>query len=236
MPPGVRITTWCPVNQKNKMSAELKERLKDYPVTVGVLGAIGSGKSLMANVLAEKLGLMRIEENFPQNPFLVDFYSDPKRYSFRSQVWFLKSTVDQLIEVGRVEQARSVILDPANEMNLIFAETHYKMGWMGSREIKLYKELYSILTEKGEIKKPDLFLWLDAPTPILFDRIKARGRHFETGILTNYPNYLNELSASVSEFASKRNARVVYVDSTGNFNNPSSLDGLIEKLKRGIVF
>lgn len=211
------------------MTAELKERLNREPATIGILGPIGSGKTTLSKILSEKLGVQRVEENFPQNPFLENFYAAPAEYSFRSQLWFLKSTIDQLTELPT---NTSRILDPTNEMNYLFAKTHVDMGWMSQHEFNLYSEIYLIFKEKGHIKKPDLYICLNARPYALEDRIKKRGRPYELLMLKNYPEYLIKLGNNVNAFM---NGTVLHVDtSSDNFKDKLHTDHLVERIQKNI--
>ncbi len=216
------------------MSKELKEFLANESFVIGTLGAIGSGKSTFSKALADNLEVARIEENFPLNPFLADFYKDQVDYSFKSQLWFLKSTVDQMMNTPEFHTGSAVILDPANEMNFIFAQTHKDMGWMDEREFEVYSELYKILSEKSGVKKPDLYIAMSAGADLLMSRIVTRGRGFEVGMLRNNPKYLVKLNENIARFAAgKKN--VLFIDSEHNYQNPDSLQRVMftigEKIK-----
>lgn len=211
------------------MTTELKERLIQEPKTIGILGPIGSGKTTLGGILSERLGVARVEENFPQNPFLENFYGSPSEYSFRSQLWFLKSTVDQLSELA---PNTSRILDPTNEMNYQFAKTHLDMGWMSQHEFNLYTEIYSIFEEKGQIKKPDLYIVLHTDMDVLVQRIRSRARPAEMLMLDNYPIYLLKLSRNVNSFMAG-NTISVDTSNTKSFDD-IHMDGIIEKIKRNL--
>ncbi|KKU10136.1 MAG: Deoxynucleoside kinase [Candidatus Woesebacteria bacterium GW2011_GWB1_45_5] len=207
----------------------VKERLAKEPITIGVLGPIGSGKSTLCRILSERLNVERIEENFSENPFLKDFYKNPQQFSFRSQLWFLKSTVDQLMEI---RENRTRILDPANEMNFLYAETHRRLGWMSKHEFEIYNKLYVVLTEKSGIKTPDLYLCINAKLSVLQERIIKRGRPFELTMLKNHPHYLSNLSAEVDAF---RAGNFLQIDTThDNSIDETHIDGLMERIKRNI--
>lgn len=211
------------------MTTEFRERLIREPKTIGILGPIGSGKTTLSKILSERFGVQRVEENFPQNPFLEDFYAAPSEYSFRSQLWFLKSTVDQLSEL---HSNSSRILDPTNEMNYLFAKTHLDMGWMSQHEFNLYTEIYSIFEEKGHIKKPDLYIVLHTDMDVLVPRIRARARPAEMLMLDNYSIYLLKLSRNVNAFMA---GNTISIDTSNSKSfDDIHVDGIIEKIKRNI--
>ena len=211
------------------MTTEFRERLVNEPKTIGILGPIGSGKTTLSKILSERLDVQSVEENFLQNPFLENFYDAPAEYRFRSQLWFLKSTIDQL---SALTTNTSRVLDPTNEMNYLFAKTHLDMGWMSQHEFNLYTEIYSIFEEKGHIKKPDLYIILHTDMDVLVPRIRARARPSEMLMLDNYPIYLLKLSRNINAFMA---GNTISIDTS----SPKSLDdihvdGIIEKIKRNI--
>lgn len=212
------------------MSKESKEILVAEPYVIGMLGAIGSGKSTLSKVLSDSLDIKRIEENFPLNPFLKGFYDSPKEYSFRSQLWFLKSTVDQMMDTPELHSKKEVILDPANEMNYLFAKTHLDMGWMSKDEFEIYESLYKILRDKSGIKKPDVYIAMSAGIDLLMARILGRGRSFETKMLQENPGYLVKLNSNIVRFAAK-NKNVIFVDSEFDHKNSPMVEKIIGQIR-----
>lgn len=213
---------------KIKMSSELKERLTEQPITFGVLGPIGAGKSTISKLLGERLGVPVIEERFSENPFLENFYANPKEWSYKSQTWFLTEKIKQLSEL---DFSRSQIIDPALEMDLIYAQTLHKIGFMEQREFNLYKDtfdgIYDYLKEEGKIKKPDIFLVVNAPSSVLEKRIRERGRPYELIMLRKYPSYLANLKRNVDAFSEKQ----IYVDTRdGRFVDDKSVDELVKEI------
>ena len=52
------------------------------PNYIAIEGVIGAGKTTLARMLAEKIGAELLLDDAMNNPFLVDFYKDRKRYAF----------------------------------------------------------------------------------------------------------------------------------------------------------
>ena len=52
-------------------------------------GPIGVGKTSLAELLSKELGARLVLEDFEDNPFLPDFYNDPERFGFQTQLFFL---------------------------------------------------------------------------------------------------------------------------------------------------
>ena len=55
---------------------------------IAIEGPIGVGKTSLSKLIAEKLGARLVLEEFEENPFLSEFYKDPERYAFQTQLFF----------------------------------------------------------------------------------------------------------------------------------------------------
>ena len=60
---------------------------------IAIEGPIGVGKTSLANLMSKELGAKLVLEEFEENPFLPDFYKDPERYSFQTQLFFFASAI-----------------------------------------------------------------------------------------------------------------------------------------------
>jgi len=83
------------------MSTPTGERVPFY---VAIAGNIGVGKTMVCDLIAEKLGWDAYYEPVVDNPYLEDFYADMRRFSFHLQVFFLSKRFAlqrTLLETGR---------------------------------------------------------------------------------------------------------------------------------------
>ena len=55
---------------------------------IAIEGPIGVGKTSLAQLLSKELGARLVLEDFEDNPFLPDFYNDPERFGFQTQLFF----------------------------------------------------------------------------------------------------------------------------------------------------
>lgn len=161
---------------------------KNKKYFVSVAGNIGSGKSSLTRMIAEKLGWVPYFESVQNNPYLKDFYEDMKRWSFQLQVYFLShrfNTHKKIIESKKpVIQDRSIYEDVE-----IFAKNLYLMGRMEKRDYNNYHRLFYEMT--SYLKAPDLVVYLKADIDTLMKQIRARGRIFEKSIERQYLMRLN---------------------------------------------
>ena len=154
---------------------------------IAIEGTIGVGKTSLAKILAEKLDSKLILEEFEENPFLADFYKDPKRYAFQAQLFFLLSRYKQQIDFQQIDIfTKSIISDYMFMKDRIFAALN-----LNDKEMNLYNNVALIL-EKN-IVYPDLIIFLQSDTDRLISNIKKRGRQYEKNIDWSYIDALNQI-------------------------------------------
>jgi deoxyguanosine kinase len=149
-------------------------------------GPIGVGKTSLTSLLADELGARLILEQAENNPFLSDFYKDPQRYRFQTQMFFLLNRFSQQQEMLQPDLfTRVTISDYLFDKDRIFAYLT-----LDEHELPLYEQVYRVLEPK--IVKPDLVIFLQADTDTLLRRIKSRGRTFEKEVSRDYIAAVNE--------------------------------------------
>jgi len=154
-----------------------------YIVTDGPLGV---GKTSLTTLLAKELGARLILEQAEENPFLSDFYRDPARYRFQTQMFFLLSRFSQQQEMAQPDLfTRITISDYLFDKDRIFAYLN-----LDDNELALYEQIYKILEPK--VVRPDLVIFLQADTDTLLRRIKMRNRSFEKEISPDYIAAVND--------------------------------------------
>lgn len=157
---------------------------------VAIAGNIGAGKSSLTRLISNHFKWESFYERVEDNPYLADFYSDMRRWSFNLQVFFLSSRFKQQQDIENlphsVVQDRSIYEDAE-----IFANNLHEMGLMTHRDYENYTDLFSIMT--SYLRAPDLLVYLKASVPTLVEHIQSRGREFETNISIDYLKRLNEL-------------------------------------------
>jgi len=166
-------------------------------IFVAVAGNIGSGKSSLTRLLAQRYKWEAFFESVDDNPYLSDFYADMSRWSFNLQVYFLSKRFrdHKLI----VEGEKSVIQDRSiYEDAEIFAKNLNAIGMMNNRDYKNYVELYHVMMEY--LQPPDLLIYLEAKIDTLLKQIARRGRDYEQSISKEY---LIQLDANYKQWIEK---------------------------------
>ncbi len=154
-------------------------------------GNIGSGKTTFANMFGLDYHAKLILERFKDNPFLPQFYKDPKRFAFPTEMSFLADRHKQLVEdIAQLDLFSNVcIADYDLYKSLIFAEVT-----LGPDEFQLYKKIFNIIYK--DVPRPDLYIYFYQRTDNLLKNIKKRGRPYEQNISAEYlekinTNYMN---------------------------------------------
>lgn len=149
-------------------------------------GVIGVGKTSLATRLAEHLAARLFLEEVDENPFLAKFYAEPRSYAFSTQLFFLLSRYRQQQELSQLDLfGGGIVADYLFAKDKIFAYVN-----LDENELKLYEKVLSLI--EGEIIRPDLVVYLQAPTSLLLKRIRERARPYETHLSPEYLNTLNE--------------------------------------------
>jgi len=157
---------------------------------IAIAGNIGSGKSTLTRLLAERYGLLPVYETVDENPYLADFYADMERWAFQSQVFFLAKRLRQHLE--QINPAQHVVQDRTIfEDAFIFAQNLRVSGHLSERDWQTYLALYEGIAPA--LRKPDLLIYVRASVETLQAHIARRGRDYEQRIPQAYLASLNRL-------------------------------------------
>ena len=157
---------------------------------IAVAGGIGAGKSSLISFLQKHFGLTPFYEQNADNPFLEDFYRDPRRYAFPSQVWFLARKYEAHQQIG-IHDGAAVLDRTIYEDGEIFARSQHRSGWMSDREYETYLAFYRTICRS--LPPPDLMIYLKTTVRTQKKRIALRDRAMERRIETPYLQKINGL-------------------------------------------
>ena len=196
---------------------------------VAIEGPIGVGKTSLAKLLSERLGARLILEGFDENPFLSEFYDEPERYAFQTQLFFLLQRYQQQQELRQVDMFHNLlIVDYMFVKDRLFASLN-----LDEKEMTLYDTVAKLL-EKNVIN-PDLVIYLQADTDTLIRNISHRGRDMEKNISEEYIDALNQL---YTEYFFRYQDTPLVIINTNNIdfvNNDKDLDEVINYIRQPVT-
>jgi len=198
---------------------------------IAIVGNIGAGKTTLTELLAKNYGWEPLFEAVDNNPYLEDFYSDMKRWSFNLQIYFLNSRFRQIVDIQ--QGTRNILQDRTiYEDAFIFAENLHDMGLMTTRDYENYRAIFDNIT--SFIKPPDLLVYLKASVPTLVNNIQRRGREYEIGIRIDYLSKLNEKYDKWIKGYDLGKLLVLDKDNLDFANNTEDLSTIIQLIEREI--
>jgi len=193
------------------------KRFDENSKVIVIEGNIAAGKTTLAKALAEELDmkhypevtmdmqyvngygydLRTLDHLMPPKLKTCDvktFYKNPKHFNiphfqFAMYEHRFSQYLDALVHIMNTGQG--VILERSAYSDFVFFETMVKHGYITRR----CGEVYYGRKEKtiGELMRPHLIIYLDAPVPVLMDRIKKRNIDYEVNSTVLTPEYLQTL-------------------------------------------
>ena len=196
---------------------------------IAVEGPIGVGKTSLANLLSEKLSAKLVLETFEDNPFLSDFYEDPERHAFQTQLWFLLQRYQQQQDLRQVDMFQNlVITDYMFVKDRLFASLN-----LSEKEMSLYDTVANMM--ERNVIHPDLVIFLQADTETLMKNIAKRGRDFEKNISEDYIDALNQV---YNEYFFRYQDTPLVIINTNNIdfvNNHQDLEEMINYIRQPVT-
>jgi deoxyguanosine kinase len=198
-----------------------------------VEGPLGVGKTSLAQLLADRIDAKAILEETEGNQFLTNFYKDPGRFAFQTQLCFLLRRFQKQEEINQIDLFKRVVVsDFLFDKDRIFARIN-----LDDREFSLYEQVFQLLSVS--IIKPDLVIFLQARTDILMDRIRKADRVYEKSISMKYLEQINQAFNEFFFHYTDTPLLVINASDIDFVNVPSDLDELvleIEKMEKGTKY
>ncbi|MFZ9038883.1 MAG: deoxynucleoside kinase [Gammaproteobacteria bacterium] len=187
-------------------------------------GPIGVGKTSLAKKLAAEFGSELLLEQAEENPFLANFYHNPRQYALSAQLHFLLQRAQQVQDFRQSDLFRgSYIADFMVDKDRLFAQMT-----LNPDELALYEQIYTHLTL--DAPRPDLVIYLQAPVEVLRERIVRRGIDYEQQIRDEY---LLRLSESYTRFFYDYDDSALLTVNTQSvdlINNAEDYQAILEKI------
>jgi deoxyadenosine/deoxycytidine kinase len=191
---------------------------------IAVEGILKSGKTKLANILAQKIG-GRVVLDKVDNPYLKDFYDEKEGAAFLVQLVFLVNRYHQQMRLAQRDLFEErVICDYLFEKDKIYA---YQT--LSDDELIVYERIFSVLAER--IVKPDLVIYLQVSLPTLLKRVAQEGNPLEKNISEKY---LEDVLEAFDYFIFNYQASPLFVVKADelDFDREEDIDDLISQLKQ----
>lgn len=204
-------------------------RPKEYEYVV-IEGNIGSGKTTLSKLLAERWGSRLMLEEFKDNPFLPKFYENPKQHGFALELSFLAERYHQKRdELNKTDLFRpGIVSDYSFAKSLVFARIN-----LDPDEFELYQNLFHII--HGRLAKPDLLVFLYCDPQKSLRQIKKRGRTYEQEISREYLEQIN--NGYLDFFRQQTGTRIVILntDEVDFVSSSSDLERIFTRIESNYI-
>jgi len=192
---------------------------------IAVEGAIGVGKSTVAQRLADRLGSGTLMESVDDNPFVELFYQNPSRHALAVQLSFLFSRLKQWQSIHQLNLfSQGMVSDYLFAKDRLFASIN-----LTDEEFILYDQVARLVSV--DIPKPDLVIYLQSDHNIIMERIRSRNRSMERGLT---PDYLQRVMVGYDNFFFHYQETPLLVVQTDKLNfaeSDEAIDALIDRIR-----
>ena len=178
----------------------LLEDIERRPHYLAIAGPIGVGKTTAASDLARDPDVHALLEHVEPDAGLESFYRDPQRHAAQTQEAFLRMRCEQL-DRRRFDSAGApwVVSDFTFDQTEIFARL-----WLTGPTLDAF--VADCHAAADRLVAPTVTVLLDAPVPVLLERIRQRARAYERPIDADY---LERLRSAYDEFYNTHPDRLV---------------------------
>ena len=191
---------------------------------IAIEGAIGVGKTTLAQSISNTMKCQTLFEDYGDNPFLKKFYDENQTNSFSTQLYFLLKRIEQSEKTNFTDNM--LISDFYFGKDELFARLN-----LSELEFQMYKSIKDKLNFIPPI--PDLIIYLQASTDILMERIRKRGLDAEKHIKKEYIESVNDIY--MKHFHEYKDSPVLVINTSNvNINNKDDYQMLIKEISSDI--
>lgn len=192
-----------------------------------VAGNIGSGKTTLTQKLGEAEGWLTGFESVATNPYLPNYYTDMKSWSFHLQIYFLGHRSEQHLEIWGAPHT-AIIDRSIYEDAEIFAKAQYQLGTLTDQDYKTYLRLYSLIV--NNLPAPSLLIYLTASVDTLLMRIQQRARSIEAGIPRDYLQLLETFYIDWIDRFTLCPVLTIHTEDLDFVHNAKHIDTILERV------
>lgn len=138
---------------------------------VVIAGNVGTGKSTLLQRIAGVIPEAEVLIERPE-PSLVDYYRDPLTYAFQTQLAFM---LQYLACAGKAQSSAKPVVFQERSVHdgaEVFGRMRAERGWIDPTQGRTIQQVEA---QADTIRRPDLFILLDAEPDVLLSRVRSRG-------------------------------------------------------------
>ena len=137
-----------------------QEKLPLNACMIVIEGLIGVGKSTLTDDLGKTLGFKVFKEPVEDNPYLEEYYKDPKRYALEMQFWLMSRRFQMHQEAIEFiwRTGKGVIMDRSIYGDAIFAKQNVTDGNINKIGYDNYMKMRDVMFRFLMVPQLTLFL------------------------------------------------------------------------------
>lgn len=195
---------------------------------VAVAGNLGSGKTTLAKLLAQKLHFTYLPQKRDELEYLMDFFDDIPRFFLSTQLAFLVNKANQIKDC--IRNRSNFILDRSLDEDVyIFAKLWTENYEIDSKEKIVYDRISQFFLK--DIPSPDVLIYVQCSSETSYVRIADRGkRDFESKYPSNHiENLQKKYESLISDFAKQNRFIILSINSEKyDFNDDTMQEKIID--------
>jgi len=212
-----------------------REPKRRYPY-IAVVGAAGTGKSKLTELMVESFGVESFKEDFEPNPHLPKFYfEDPFKHAFNSQMFFLTEEAKLMPALWSLLQYRTVVHDQAIQGDNFFETALRLQGFISDLDHKTYKLCFRTIMQGRYLPRPDIYIGVTASEESVVRRILERKRDMELAMHEKFPSYFPTIVRKFGKWlellARQHPVILINTDKWDFVNDPRSRNIVLEEIR-----
>ncbi|AWD92993.1 deoxynucleoside kinase [Bacillus phage vB_BceM-HSE3] len=192
---------------------------------IAIEGTVGVGKSTLAEILSEELGLSLYEEQF-NNPYFDDFYENPEKYAFPMHVQLYHQ---QYFHAYEALTKGNCVLDRTVYAGQVFMSVLQDNNSITFLDFCNYMEMSRQFNELCPV--PDVLIYLTSSKQTVINRIMNRNRKSELSASIEYWYKLHDAYESWFDEYDKSLKISINTDHLDIVNNPEDRARLVNQIK-----
>lgn len=162
-----------------------------------VSGISGSGKTMLADVIARTFGIDKIGSHPTGRAYLKDLASNQNRWAFEAQVAFLVTKTSEIL--NKLEQGKPFVVERWIEEDILVYERLFEeAGAIDNRSHTTFQEIGNLIRDllsqpQYNISQPQYHIYCECSPKTALERIQKRGRSDSPLQTINYIRHSKEL-------------------------------------------